>query len=153
MHLRGTPETMQQMTDYDDLMGAIAGLLKKQIDQALDVGVPKQNICIDPGIGFAKTYPQNLDILRQLSDLDALGCPILVGASRKSFIGWILEQPDPQQREWGTAAACTAAIAGGADILRVHNGAAMADVARVADAIWRQGQSPNNKTASQDNPG
>ena len=138
MHLRGTPETMQQMTDYDDLMGEIAEFLRKQIEQALAVGVPIQNICIDPGIGFAKTYPQNLEILQQLSALSALGCPILVGASRKSFIGWILDQPDPQQREWGTAAACTAAIAGGADILRVHNGAAMADVARVADAIWRQ---------------
>ena len=138
MHLRGTPETMQQMTDYDNLMGEISEFLQGQIKQALAVGVPIQNICVDPGIGFAKTYPQNLDILRQLSDLAELGCPILVGTSRKSFIGWILDQPDPQQREWGTAAACTAAIAGGADILRVHNGAAMVDVARVADAIWRQ---------------
>ena len=143
MHLRGTPETMQQMTDYDDLVGEIAEFLRKQIEQALAAGVPIQNICIDPGIGFAKTYPQNLEILRQLSDLSALGCPLLVGVSRKSFIGWILDQPDPQQREWGTAAACTAAIAGGADILRVHNGAAMADVARVADAIWRQSGEPS----------
>lgn len=137
MHLRGTPETMQQMTDYDDLMGEISAFLRQQIEQAIAVGVPIQNICIDPGIGFAKTYPQNLEILRRLSDLADLGCPLLVGASRKSFIGWLLDQPDPQQREWGTAAACTAAIAGGADILRVHNGAAMADVAKVADAIWR----------------
>ncbi|MEL6231759.1 MAG: dihydropteroate synthase, partial [Cyanobacteria bacterium J06627_3] len=136
MHLRGTPETMQQMTDYDDLLGEMSALLRKQIEQALAVGVPMQNICIDPGIGFAKTYPQNLEILRRLSDLAELGCPILVGASRKSFIGWILDQPDPQQREWGTAAACAAAIAGGADILRVHS-TAMVDVARVADAIWR----------------
>ena len=138
MHLRGTPETMQQMTDYDDLIGEISGFLRQQIDRALAAGVPVQNICIDPGIGFAKTYAQNLDILRQLRDLAALGCPILIGASRKSFIGWMLDQPDPQQRDWGTAAVCTAAIAGGADILRVHSGAAMADVSRVADAIWRQ---------------
>ncbi|MEM1239996.1 MAG: dihydropteroate synthase [Cyanobacteria bacterium P01_H01_bin.26] len=138
MHLRGTPETMQQMTDYGDLIGEISGFLRQQIDQALAAGVPMQNICIDPGIGFAKTYAQNLDILRQLGELVALGCPILVGASRKSFIGWILDQPDPQRRDWGTAAVCTAAIAGGADILRVHNGAAMVDVARVADAIWRR---------------
>ncbi|MFG6094445.1 dihydropteroate synthase [Leptolyngbyaceae cyanobacterium CCMR0082] len=141
MHLRGTPETMQQMTDYGDLMGEISKFLREQIEQALAVGVPIQNICIDPGIGFAKSYPQNLEILRKLPDLVELGCPILVGASRKSFIGWILDQPDPKQREWGTAAACTAAIGGGADILRVHNGAAMADVARVADAIWRQTES------------
>ena len=141
MHLRGTPETMQQMTDYDDLMGEISEFLQGQVEQALAVGVPMQNICVDPGIGFAKSYPQNLEILRRLSDLTELNCPILVGVSRKSFIGWILDQPDPQQREWGTAAACTAAIAGGADILRVHNGTAMADVARVADAVWRQNDS------------
>ncbi len=143
MHLRGTPETMQQMTDYEDLMVEISKFLRQQIAQALSAGIPIQNVCIDPGIGFAKTYPQNLEILRNLSDLTELGCPILVGVSRKSFIGWILEQPDPQQREWGTAAACTAAIAGGADILRVHNGIAMADVTRVADAIWRKNESPS----------
>ncbi|MEM7793157.1 MAG: dihydropteroate synthase [Cyanobacteria bacterium P01_C01_bin.118] len=136
MHLRGTPETMQQMTDYEDLMGEITEFLRKQIEQAMAVGIPIQNICIDPGIGFAKTFPQNLEILRQLSAFSDLNCPVLVGASRKSFIGWILDQPDPQQREWGTAAACTAAIAGGADILRIHS-TAMVDVARVADAIWR----------------
>ncbi|MEM8611527.1 MAG: dihydropteroate synthase [Cyanobacteria bacterium P01_H01_bin.105] len=137
MHLRGTPETMQQMTDYDDLMGEISEFLRKQIEQALAVGVPFQNVCIDPGIGFAKTYAQNLEILQQLSTLTELGCPMLVGVSRKSFIGWLLDQPDPQQREWGTAAACAAAIAGGADILRVHS-TAMADVSCVSDAIWRQ---------------
>ena len=137
MHLRGTPETMQQMTDYSDLIGEISTFLRQQTKQALTVGVPFQNVCIDPGIGFAKTYEQNLEILRQLSALTELGSPILVGVSRKSFIGWILDQPDPQQREWGTAAACTASIAAGADILRVHS-TAMADVTRVADAIWRQ---------------
>ena len=137
MHLRGTPETMQTMTDYDDLMGEIGQFLGKQIEQAMAVGIPIQNICIDPGIGFAKTYPQNLEILQRLPELIELDCPILIGASRKSFIGWILNQPAPKQRDWGTAAACTAAIAGGADILRVHS-AAMVDVARVADAIWRQ---------------
>lgn len=142
MHLRGTPETMQQMTDYDNLLGEITEFLRKQIGQALAAGVPIQNVCIDPGIGFAKTFPQNLEILRKLSDLTELGCPILVGVSRKSFLGWILDQPDPKQREWGTAAACTSAIAAGADILRVHDGKAMADVTRVADAIWRNNEPP-----------
>ncbi|MEA5464432.1 dihydropteroate synthase [Leptothoe sp. PORK10 BA2] len=141
MHLRGTPETMQQMTDYDDLLGEMAEFLRQQIERAVAVGVPRQNICIDPGIGFAKTYGQNLEILRRLPDLAGLDCPILVGASRKSFIGWILDQPDPQQREWGTAAACAAAIAGGADILRIHSDS-MVDVTRVADAIWRQPGQP-----------
>ncbi|MEM8806958.1 MAG: dihydropteroate synthase [Cyanobacteria bacterium P01_G01_bin.38] len=138
MHLRGTPATMQQMTDYDDIMVEIADFLKTQIAAAVEVGVPHQNICIDPGIGFAKTYPQNLTILRKLSQLDTLGCPILVGASRKSFIGWILDRSEPKERVWGTAAACSVAIANGADILRVHDGAEMADVARVADAIVRE---------------
>ncbi len=137
MHLRGTPATMQQMTDYQDLIGEIHEFLQRQIDNAIAVGVEPGRIAIDPGLGFAKTYPQNLDILRNLDKFHDLGCPLLVGPSRKSFIGWILGQPDPQQRVWGSAAACCAAIAGGADILRVHDGAEMYDVCRVADAVWR----------------
>lgn len=137
MHLRGTPAMMQTLTEYDDLMADIKEFLGQQIDRATAAGVPRELICLDPGIGFAKTYAQNLEILRRLPDLAELGCPLLVGVSRKSFIGWLLDQPDPQQRDWGTAAACAAAVAGGADILRVHNGGAMVDVARVADGIWR----------------
>lgn len=137
MHIRGTPQTMQQMTDYDDVMVEIVRFCQQQIQQAAAAGLPPEKICVDPGIGFAKTYPQNLDILRRLSELKVLNCPILVGPSRKSFIGWILNQSDPQQRIWGTAAACCGAIAAGADILRIHDGAEMVDVCRVADAIWR----------------
>ena len=137
MHLRGTPVTMQQCTDYHDLIGEIYDFLHHQIEDAIAVGVKPSKIAVDPGLGFAKTYAQNLELLRQLSRFRDLGSPLLVGPSRKSFIGWILDQPDPQQRVWGTAAACCAAIAGGADILRVHDGAEMYDVCRVADAIWR----------------
>jgi dihydropteroate synthase len=137
MHLRGTPATMQQLTDYQDLLGEIREFLHHQIEDAIAVGVKPSKIAVDPGLGFAKTYEQNLELLRQLSHFRNLGCPLLVGPSRKSFIGQILDQPDPQQRVWGTAAACCAAIAGGADILRVHDGAEMHDVCRVADAIWR----------------
>jgi len=137
MHIRGNPQTMQQYTDYQDLIGEIHEFLRHQIDDAIAVGVTPDQIAIDPGIGFAKTYPQNLEILRSLRDFRDLGCPILVGPSRKGFIGWILNQPDPQKRVWGTAAACCGAIAQGADILRVHDGAEMYDVCRVADAIWR----------------
>jgi dihydropteroate synthase len=136
MHLRGTPATMQQQTDYTDLIGEISDFLRTQIDRALQAGIPKQHICIDPGIGFAKTWDQNLTLLRQLSQFSMLDYPMLVGPSRKSFIGKLLDQPDPKQRLWGTAAACSAAIAGGADILRVHD-PEMLQVARVADAIWR----------------
>lgn len=138
MHMRGTPATMQQHTDYGDLVGEIYDFLQQRRAAAIAAGIAPDQIILDPGIGFAKTYPQNLELLRQLSRFQELGCPLLVGPSRKSFIGWILDQPDPQQRVWGTAAACCSAIAQGADILRVHDGAEMADVIRVADAIWRR---------------
>ncbi len=137
MHLRGTPITMQQRTDYHDLVGEIHEFLQYQIEAAIAVGVKPSKIAVDPGLGFAKTSAQSLELLRQLSRFRDLGLPLLVGPSRKSFIGWILDQPDPQQRVWGTAAACCAAIAGGADIIRVHDGAEMHDVCRVADAVWR----------------
>ncbi|MGF1602712.1 MAG: dihydropteroate synthase [Thermosynechococcaceae cyanobacterium] len=137
MHLRGTPQTMQQLTDYDDLLGDIYSVLEAQIAAAVQAGIDRKAIAIDPGIGFAKTGSQNLEILRHLQRFQDLNCPILVGPSRKSFIGKILGQDDPQQRVWGTAAACCASIAGQADILRIHDGAEMSQVCRVADAIWR----------------
>lgn len=137
MHIRGTPQTMQQLTDYDNLISDILTFLKARIDAAIACGVDRSRIAIDPGIGFAKTYAQNLEILRRLPEFHALGYPLLVGASRKSFIGHILNQPDPQQRVWGTAAACCAAIAGKADLLRVHDVKEMKDVCRVADALFR----------------
>ncbi|HEY9801465.1 MAG TPA: dihydropteroate synthase [Leptolyngbyaceae cyanobacterium] len=137
MHIRGTPQTMQQFTDYQDLMGEIASFLANQITTATALGIKPENIIIDPGIGFAKNYKQNLEILRQLHLLRSLNCPILVGASRKSFIGRILNQPDPKARVWGTAAACCAAIFNGADILRVHDVQEMRDVSLVADALFR----------------
>ncbi len=138
MHLRGTPQTMQQMTDYENLLGEIYQFLERQIDSAIACGVNYSKIIIDPGIGFAKNQQQNLEILRNVSFFKSLNCPILVGASRKSFIGRILDEPDPKERVWGTAAACCAAISTGADILRVHDVAQMQDVCRVADAIFRQ---------------
>jgi len=137
MHIRGTPQTMQQLTDYDDLINDILTFLKARIDAAIACGIDRSRIAIDPGIGFAKTYAQNLEILRRLPEFHALGYPLLVGASRKSFIGHILNQPDPQQRVWGTAAACCAAIAGKADLLRVHDVKEMKDVCRVADTLFR----------------
>ncbi len=139
MHLRGTPKTMQTLTDYDDLIGEIYQFLSERIEAAVAVGVDRQQIIVDPGIGFAKKYAQNLEILRRLPDFQTLSCPLLVGASRKSFIGQILNQPDPQKRVWGTAAACVSAIVGGAHLLRVHDLPEMRDVCRVADAIWGLG--------------
>jgi dihydropteroate synthase len=138
MHIRGTPETMQQQTDYQDLLAEISGFLHQQIAAATAAGIDRDKIIIDPGVGFAKNYQQNLEIFPRLRSLTALNCPILVGASRKSFVGRILNQPDPKARVWGTAAACCAAIFNGADILRVHDVQEMRDVSLVADAIFRQ---------------
>ena len=137
MHTRGTPKTMQTLTDYEDLIGEILQFLAARIQAAIAAGIDRRQIIIDPGIGFAKKTAQNLEILRQLPAIRSLGCPILVGVSRKSFIGHILNQPDPQTRVLGTAAACVSAIVGGTDILRVHDVAEMHDACRVADAIWR----------------
>lgn len=137
MHIRGTPQTMQKLTDYRDLIGEISDFLESRIAAAVAAGIDKSQIVIDPGIGFAKTYSQNLEILRELPKFRLLDCPILVGVSRKSFIGHILNQPEAKQRVWGTAAACTGAIANSADILRVHDVKEMHDVCQVADAIFR----------------
>ncbi len=138
MHMRGTPATMQQMTDYQDIVAEIIAFLEIQIDRAIQTGIDRSQMIIDPGIGFAKTYHQNIELIRQLEKFQVLDLPLLVGVSRKSFIGKILDQPDPAQRLWGTAAACCAAIANGADILRVHDVAEMVDVSRVADVMWRK---------------
>jgi dihydropteroate synthase len=137
MHMRGTPNTMQQMTEYGDVVQEVRDRLEKLVNQAVAAGISRDVIAVDPGIGFAKTAMQNLPLLRELRSFQTLGCPVLVGVSRKSFIGAILDRPDPKDRLWGTAAACTVAIAGGADILRVHDVAQMADVRSIADAIYR----------------
>uniref|UniRef100_B8HU94 Dihydropteroate synthase n=1 Tax=Cyanothece sp. (strain PCC 7425 / ATCC 29141) TaxID=395961 RepID=B8HU94_CYAP4 len=141
MHRRGTPETMQQLTDYTDLVGEIKQFFVNQIEAAERAGIKREAISLDPGIGFAKTAEQSLELLRQLGEFRQLGCPLLVGPSRKSFMAKILHQPDPKQRVWGTAAACCGAIAAGADLIRIHDGAEMRDVCRVADAIWRGSRS------------
>lgn len=138
MHLRGTPQTMQGLTDYDDVVEEIAIALQDRVDAAITAGVNPARILLDPGIGFAKTAAQNYELLRQLPRLAELGYPLLVGPSRKSFIGNTLNQPDPSQRIWGTAAVCSGAIALGAQILRVHDVPQMYDVIRVSDAFWKE---------------
>jgi dihydropteroate synthase len=138
MHLRGTPQTMQSLTDYADLTGEIAIALTERVDAAIAAGVIADRIILDPGIGFAKTADQNYELLRNLPRLADLGYPLLLGPSRKSFIGKTLDQPDPTQRLWGTAAACSGAIALGAHILRVHDVPEMRDVIRVSDSLWKK---------------
>lgn len=136
MHMRGSPSTMQQMTDYTDLVGEILAFFESQVQMAIEHGIDKSHLIIDPGIGFAKTYAQNIELIQNLDKFQRLDLPLLVGVSRKSFIGSILNQKSPERRVWGTAAACCAAIAGGVDILRVHDVAEMIDVCRVADVLF-----------------
>ena len=134
MHTRGTPLTMQAETRYDDLMGEVVQGLGKSVEIAVGAGVERARIVVDPGIGFAKDGHGNLEILRRLRELTGLGFPILVGTSRKGFIGKVLKR-DTGDRVFGTAATVALAIANGASILRVHDVAEMRDVADMAHAI------------------
>jgi dihydropteroate synthase len=138
MHMRGNPKTMRGLTEYQDLVTEVGDFLESQIAAAIACGIAQHNIIIDPGIGFAKTANQSIELLKKLDKLrDRLPYPLLVGVSRKSFIGHILDQPNPLDRMWGTAAACCVAIDRGADILRVHDVAEMQDVIKVADTLIR----------------
>lgn len=136
MHLRGTPRTMQQHTDYDDVVAEVIAFLRRQLQRAQEAGVPPDHLIADPGIGisFGKTASQNLEILRRLSEFAVLQVPILVGTSRKGFIGRVLGLPVDQRLE-GTAATVAAAILHGAAIVRVHDVLPMVRVARMTDAI------------------
>ena len=137
MHIRGNPQTMQSLTNYQDVVLEVKEFLLTQVQKAIAAGIKRDNIIIDPGIGFAKKASHSLELLQRLNELQDLSLPMLVGVSRKSFMRPILHENDPMQRIWGTAAACYGTIARGADILRVHDVAQMSDVCRVADAIER----------------
>ena len=138
MHTRGRPDEMQQDTEYCDLMTEVMGGLRDSVSRALAAGVKRERIAIDPGIGFGKDLSGNLEILRRLRELTALGLPVLVGTSRKSFIGKILARQDASERTFGTAATVALAVANGAQILRVHDVQEMRDVADLAHAIVQQ---------------
>jgi len=135
MHMQGTPQTMQLNPTYTDCVREISEFLKGQAEKAITVGLPKEKIIVDPGIGFGKTVEHNLEILRRLNEIKALGYPVLIGTSRKSFIGKVLGIEVPTERVWGTAATIAIAIANGADIVRVHDVKEMVQVARMTDAI------------------
>lgn len=145
MHMRGTPATMSRLATYPaergGLVSAIAEELLERVAAAEAAGIRRWRIVLDPGLGFAKIGPQNLDVLRRLDELRAWpglrGLPWLVGSSRKSFIGHITGVNTPAERIWGTAATVAAAVQGGADIVRVHDVREMAQVVMMADAIWR----------------
>jgi dihydropteroate synthase len=122
--------------EYEDLMGDIIRFLRESIKIAENVGVRRESIVVDPGIGFGKTLQHNLDVMRRLKELDSLNVPVLIGTSRKSLIGNILELPVNERLE-GTAATVTLGIANGADIVRVHDVKEMVRVARMTDAMVR----------------
>jgi dihydropteroate synthase len=134
MHMQGTPRTMQANPRYDDLLGEVRGRLETAVAAAEAAGVAPESVCVDPGIGFGKTLAHNLTLLKRLDAFRALGKPILVGPSRKSFIGVLLDQP-PAERLEGTLAACVMAVMAGAHIVRVHDVAAVRRAVRVAEAI------------------
>ncbi|KAI7822649.1 Dihydropteroate synthase-like protein [Gamsiella multidivaricata] len=146
MHMRGDSKTMMSQTDYgerNDVIGEISRDLNKSIQRAIAAGVHRWNIIVDPGIGFAKDSEQSLQVLRRLPEMildpksPLAGYPCLVGPSRKAFIGHLTQQQDATKRAWGTAAACSASVAGGAGIVRVHDVKEIRDVIKVSDAIWR----------------
>jgi dihydropteroate synthase len=137
MHMLGAPENMQNDPRYADLMGEIINYLTEGLAIAKKVGILHEKIIVDPGIGFGKTVQHNLEILKRLRELKVLGCPILIGPSRKSVIGKILDLPTDQRIE-GTAATIALSIANGADIIRVHDIRQMVRVARMTDAIARR---------------
>ena len=134
MHMRGTPKNMQLDPSYDSLIPSIISFLRTRIQAAVGAGISPNQIIIDPGIGFGKTVAHNLEIIRQLRKFKRLGKPILIGASRKSFIGKVLNLPVGDRVE-GTAATIAVAITNGADIVRVHDVKEMARVVRMTDAI------------------
>ncbi len=137
MHMLGNPRTMQENPVYDDLISDIISCLQNSITLAITNGVPAGRMIVDPGFGFGKTVEHNLEILRRLKELKVLGCPILIGTSRKSTIGKILDLP-PDKRAEGTAATVVSAIASGADMVRVHDVAEISRTVKMADAIYRK---------------
>ncbi len=135
MHMQGTPRTMQLAPHYSDLYGEITAFLAQRLAIAESLGVPRELLLVDPGFGFGKTLEHNLQLLKRLWVFRELGCPVLVGTSRKSSLGKIVPDDGPQDRLEATAATVAISIANGANIVRVHDVKAMVRVVRVTDAI------------------
>ena len=137
MHIKGTPRDMQANPVYDDVVGEVMAYLEASAAIALKAGVGKDRIMIDPGIGFGKTAQHNLEIIDRLDEFRALGFPIVLGTSRKRFIGTVLNIAEPKDRVEGTAATVALAVQRGAHIVRVHDVGSMAKVARMTNAILK----------------
>jgi dihydropteroate synthase len=136
MHMRGEPATMQEFTDYADVVAEVRDQLRGRVDAAADAGIDPDHLVVDPGIGFAKTPDQNLELLRDVRALFELDRPVLVGPSRKSFIGKVLDLEVDERLE-GTAAAVAWLVAQGVHLVRVHDVKEMTRVVRLVEAIMR----------------
>jgi len=134
MHMKGKPRTMQQNPEYSDLMAEVVGYLAAGLERGEKAGIKRTQMLVDPGIGFGKTVAHNLEILRRLAELGSLGTPVVVGPSRKRFIGAVSDAP-PGERLEGTIAACVLAAASGANVLRVHDVKPVVKALKLADAI------------------
>lgn len=135
MHMRGKPRTMQNGPFAHDVMQDVMTGIRQALRRAKHAGIEQSRVLIDPGIGFGKNYRQNFEVLARLPEMDDLECPIVVGASRKAFLGATLDNVPTGERAWGTAATVAAAILGGAHMVRVHDVKEMAQVATIADRI------------------
>lgn len=138
MHMQGTPRTMQKNPHYDDVVAEVKEYLLKRAQAAREAGVARERIIIDPGIGFGKTLEHNLLLLRHMEELCSLGYPLLLGASRKTFIGQLTGRP-PEERLWGTVGVHVLGAAMGAAIVRVHDPAPLAEALCVTDAVMAVG--------------
>jgi len=136
MHMKGAPKNMQVNPTYEDLFGEIIGFLGKAVDQAVEMGIKRDLVIIDPGIGFGKSFDDNLKIIKELHRFFVLGQPILVSTSNKSFIGHVLDLP-VESREIGTMATIAAAVMQGANIIRTHNVKAARETITIIDAIMK----------------
>ncbi len=152
MHMRGEPRTMQKKPFARDALRDVAAGLRAAVKKAIRAGVAKSQIVLDPGIGFGKSFRQNYELLARLPELAKLGYPLLLGTSRKTFLGATLARngahAPPEERIWGTAATLTASILGGAHIVRVHDVSEMVQVARVADCALNPKLGPINARSS-----
>ena len=143
MHMRGTPSTMVDLATYDDVVQDVGRELEQRVEAAISAGVYRWQILLDPGLGFAKKPQHSLELIRRLPELKRRpklqGMTWIVGPSRKDFLGKIIQQPDPLNRDWATAAAVSACVAGGAHIIRIHALKEMLDVIKTSNAIYRGG--------------
>jgi dihydropteroate synthase len=142
MHMRGTPATMQDDPRYGDVVAEVIAALRDRLGAALAAGIDANSIAVDPGIGFGKSHGHNLQLVSRLQEFASLGRPILLGLSRKAFLGAILGGAAPEDRDLASAAACVVGLLHGARIFRVHNVAAARDALLVAEAIRSTSPAP-----------